>query len=177
MDISKELAIDPRLTGVSQELRDRHDKAVSDLREALTKYSQHCEALEQPSFPVDDIVLIIAAALGKDRLPELVDALASASYKLEASLLALKLEDLAHDTYIKQPRNVKDQLAVVSEELKLTPYGISQKITGEANPTSPQRRRVEVRWQRWLSGEGLKTLTDLEADLNALGYELVISPR
>jgi hypothetical protein len=177
MDSAKELSIPEHLTGFSEEDREAHNKAVQKLRESLTEYSQHCASLSQYEHPVDDIVLVLAAALGKERLPELVDAVAEAACKMEDHYLAFKLGDLAHDAYIRQPHNVKDQLGVVAEELKLTAYGISQKITGNAGVSSPQRRRVEVRWQRWLNGDGLKTIENLEADLSALGYELRVFPK
>ncbi len=177
MDIAKELAISDRLTGVSEADRLAHDEAVAILRESLTKYSQHCGSLSKFEHPVDDVVLILAAALGKDRLPELVDAVAEASYKMESFDLANKLSDIAHGAQIKQSHAVHDQLKVVAEELGLVAYGISQKVTGDAAINSPQRRRVEVRWQRWLNGEGLKTIENLEADLSALGYELRVFPK
>jgi hypothetical protein len=70
--------------------------------------------------------------------------------------------------------NITDQIRGVPIALNLTPYGISQMIAAETDPTTPERKRIEKRWQRWTQGDGLGTLKNLEADLNALGYRITI---
>lgn len=69
---------------------------------------------------------------------------------------------------------ITDQIRGVAIALNLTPYGISQMIAAETDPTTPERKRIEKRWQRWTQGEGLGTLKALEVDLKALGYSLKI---
>jgi hypothetical protein len=62
------------------------------------------------------------------------------------------------------------------KQIGLTAYGIALKISGTTNPAAPQFRQICQRWQRWLSGQGLKTLDTLEDDLMRLGYRLTIEP-
>lgn len=70
--------------------------------------------------------------------------------------------------------SITDQIRSIPIALNLTPYGISQSIAAETDPSTPERKRIEKRWQRWSQGEGLGTLKSLESDLNALGYSLKI---
>ena len=73
--------------------------------------------------------------------------------------------------------NILTQLQGVVTSLNLTPYGISQVIAAETDPSNRERMACEKRWQSWLKGEGLRTLIKLESDLNALGYNLEIKKR
>jgi len=66
------------------------------------------------------------------------------------------------------------QIQGVAIALNLTPYGISQHIAAETDPTEQGRMACEKRWQKWVKGENLKRLETLEADLNALGYRLKV---
>lgn len=69
---------------------------------------------------------------------------------------------------------IAQQIKALVDELGLTPYGISLAVSAETDPSAAERKRIEKRWQRWIKGEGLKTLADLENDLKVLGYELRI---
>lgn len=69
---------------------------------------------------------------------------------------------------------IQSQLQGVAHSLNLTPYGISYAIAAETDSTKQERMATEKRWQQWLKGEGLRTLTKLESDLYALGYEIEI---
>jgi len=73
--------------------------------------------------------------------------------------------------------NILSQIRGVATSLNLTPYGISQMIAAKTDPTSRERMATEKRWQGWLKGEGLRTLTKLEADLEALGYTIEIKAK
>lgn len=55
-----------------------------------------------------------------------------------------------------------------------TAYGIAKTISDADQLTDNDRKKIETRWQRWLKGNGLKTLTILESDLAKLGYQLGI---
>ena len=71
---------------------------------------------------------------------------------------------------------IVDQIKGLAIAKELTAYGISMLIAAETDPTESERQAIEKRWQRWLKGESLKTLEDLEADLEVLGYALKIEP-
>ena len=66
------------------------------------------------------------------------------------------------------------QLQNVADALNLTPYGISHLIAAESQCTKRERMACEKRWQGYLKGEGLKQLSQIEADLLALGYTIEI---
>jgi hypothetical protein len=66
------------------------------------------------------------------------------------------------------------QIQGLAIALNLTPYGISQRIAAETDPTKQERMACEKRWQMWLKGENLKRLETLESDLAALGYSLKV---
>lgn len=70
--------------------------------------------------------------------------------------------------------SITQQIQGVAIALGLTPYGISQRIAAETDPTKRERMATEKRWQAWVKGENLKRLETLEADLNALGYSIRI---
>lgn len=70
--------------------------------------------------------------------------------------------------------SISAQLRGVANALNLTPYGISQRIAAETDPTPQERMACEKRWQLWLKGQNLKRLEVLEADLKALGYKITI---
>jgi hypothetical protein len=73
--------------------------------------------------------------------------------------------------------NITQQIQAVATTLGLTPYGVSHRIAAETDPTKQERMACEKRWQSWVKGENLKRLETLEADLNALGYQIKIDPK
>ena len=70
--------------------------------------------------------------------------------------------------------SIQSQIKAVGRECG-TAYTISQIVGAETDPTNAERWKCERRWQRWLKGEGLKTLALLEQDLAHLGYRITIT--
>jgi hypothetical protein len=66
---------------------------------------------------------------------------------------------------------IKEQIKKVRELTGLTAYGIAQVID------TKEFRNIQARWQRWMSGKGLKTLETLENDLDSLGYKIEIKKK
>jgi len=67
-----------------------------------------------------------------------------------------------------------DQLKGVAIALNLTPYGIGHLIAAETGCTNRERMACEKRWQGYTKGRGLRQLSQIEADLLALGYTIQI---
>jgi len=66
------------------------------------------------------------------------------------------------------------QVKSVATALNLTPYGISHAIAAETDCTERERMACEKRWQGYTKGRGLRQLSQIEADLLALGYTIQI---
>jgi hypothetical protein len=66
------------------------------------------------------------------------------------------------------------QIQSIGSELSLTPYGISHRIAAETDCSDRERMACEKRWQGYTKGRGLRQISQIEADLLALGYTIQI---
>ena len=74
-------------------------------------------------------------------------------------------------------KTIHQQLLWVASQLKspmATAYQISQLTAAETDCTNKQRLAIEKWWQRKLNNEQMRTLEQLEQNLDVLGFEIVI---